>query len=205
MKTTNLIHDLRTSIESAKAQGDTAIPVAGLEAYLAEMERIASAQEEVAVEEKQRNDAIRKFEHDFEVWKIQTPLQSAANLEMFNSVIEAGQTAIKSAIIINGGAAAAMLAFLGNFLSADVEDANMFPISGIGLALLVFLLGVGCAGLASGFRYLVQATYAWGWRKSGHALNWVTIALGLASFASFFLGSIWGYLAIVYHHVVVLS
>ena len=197
MKATDVIHDLRTSVAGFKAQGNTALPIAGLEACLAEMEQIAGTQEEPSAEVEQRNDAIRQFEHDFAAWKLQVPLQHASRLEMLKSVIEAGQAALWSAIIINGGAAVALLAFLGNLLTTQAEDVDTFPISGIGAALLVFLLGVGCAGLAGGIRYLVQASYCLGWRTSGIALNLVAIGLGLASFAAFFWGSVWTYLSIV--------
>lgn len=197
MNVTDLINDLRASINGIKAQSHDTVPVSGLEAYLAEMQRIAGIQEEPALEEKLREDARRKFEHDSDLWKTQAPLQHASRLEMFKSVVEAGQTALISAMAINGGAAVALLAFLGNLLTTQAEDVDPFPISGIGIALLVFLLGLGCAGLASGIRYLVQTAYSLRWKKSGIALNIVSIGLGLASFSAFFLGSVWAYLAIV--------
>jgi hypothetical protein len=179
MKTFDLIDDLHRTVERAKVQGNTSIPVGEIEECLDMAERVASAREDVDVEAMPRNDA---------------------NPERFKSAIAAGQAALKAAIVINGGAAAAMLAFLGNFLTTDVEDVNMLPVSGIGAALLIFLLGVGCAGCSSGIHSLAQAAYAWGWKKSGHALNWAMVVIGLASFSAFFLGSIWAYLAIVFHH-----
>jgi hypothetical protein len=43
--------------------------------------------------------------------------QIAANLELFKSVISTANIAIKSLITINGGAAVALLAFVGHLLS----------------------------------------------------------------------------------------
>ena len=197
MKTIDLILDLSASVEKLKAQGNVTIPISELETYLNEIARIISAQESVSAEEPQRTVAARKFEHDFEVWKVQASLQNTSNLEMFKSVTEAGQAALKSAIIINGGAALALLAFVGNLMALQTEDAPTFELTGIGSALLVFLLGVGAAGLSSGISYLVQASYASGWRQLGKAMNWITIGLGFASFLAFFVGSIWTYLAVV--------
>lgn len=197
MKSTDLIHDLRTSIEGVKARGQGVLPVSGLESYLTEMERIVDAEDDPAAEERQRRDAMHKFQHDLEAWKTQASQQDASRLEMSKSVVAAGQVALMSAIAINGGAAVALLAFVGNLLTTQAEDVDPFPISGIGAALLVFLLGVGCAGFASVGRYLVQAAYALGWKKSGIVLSMVSMGLIFASYIAFFLGSVWTYLAIV--------
>lgn len=160
-------------------------------------ERLIAADSEVTQNERaQRAQARTQFEHDFEVWKVQAPLQNDHDVEMFKSVIEAGQTALKTATIINGGAAAALLAFLGNLLTKEAPPGVVFPIPAISFAMLIFVVGVGCAGIASGTRYLSQWSYGGGREKTGDTLNFISIFLGLASLAAFFWGGIEAYLAI---------
>lgn len=190
-----MVNDLRRALGDVKTQGQTTVPVSGLEAYLAEMEKIATANDTAQIEAAQREQAGRQLAHDFEVWKVNAPLQNAANLEMFKSVIEAGQTALKSAILINGGAAAALLAFLGNLLTKEAPTGINFPIATISHAMLIFVIGVGLAGLASGFRYLTQWIGSRGHRKTGLAFNIAAIVCGLASFFLFFWGGVEAYLA----------
>lgn len=197
MKATELISELRAALVGVKAQGQLTIPIEGLENYLADAEKIANANQEKQAEITQLDEAHAKFQHDFEVWKINAPLKNAADQEMFKSVIEAGQTALKSAILINGGAAVALLAFLGNLLTKEAPKGIAVPIPVMGHAMLIFIMGVGLAGLASGFRYLCQWLYSSDWNRTGDAFNYSAIVLGLASFAAFFWGGIEAYHAML--------
>ncbi|HAU29580.1 MAG TPA: hypothetical protein DCW68_05660 [Rhodospirillaceae bacterium] len=54
-------------------------------------------------------DVKRNFERDI----CMVNVRSEHGLAMFNSVVEAGLSAVKSGIIINGGAAVSLLAFIG--------------------------------------------------------------------------------------------
>lgn len=94
-------------------------------------------------------------EHQMEVWKVEAPLKNAANLEMFKSIIEAGQTAIKTGTVINGGAALGLLAFIGNLATKQPgQSVEVFS-----NPLVFFMAGVASAGICSVFRYLSQAGY----------------------------------------------
>lgn len=196
MKTTEFIADLRCILAKLVEKGQSVAPINRLDEYLSQIERIANKNEAAQEESILRAQAKAHFEHDFEVWKVQAPLQKDHDIEMFRSVLEAGQTALKSATIINGGAAAALLAFLGNLLTKEAPQGTTFPISSISFAMLIFVIGVGCAGLAAGLRYLSQAAYKCDREKTGDVINFVTVALGLASFAAFFWGGIEAYMAI---------
>jgi hypothetical protein len=196
MDAVELINDLRVSLDEVKSQGNATIPVAGLETYLAEMERIASVSQAELIEANQREQARHKFEHDFEVWKVSAPLQNANSVEMFKSVIEAGQTALKSATLINGAAAIALLAFLGNLLTKTVPGGVAFPIPAINYAMFVFVCGVGFAGIATGIRYLAQFAYSSNWYRLGHTLNLISNVLAAASFCAFFWGGYKAYMAL---------
>ncbi len=204
----SLIADLREAIGQAKANGQNAILVEKLESYLDEIEIIAkTSREQSDVEEtKRREEAQRSFENEIKVAQI----QSEASLEMFKSVIEAGLTALKSAIIINGGAAIALLAFIGGIINTKKNGAS---ISGIGEALLIFTLGVGLAGIATGLRYITQWLYHDSFDKKitkktaeikecrlekiGNYLRNVLVFIGIASFVMFFWGGWKSYTALI--------
>ena len=189
MKTIDLITDLKNTVAAIKAQGNSTIPIAGLENYLSEMERINFGEEALDTQNSERAEATRKFEHEMEVWKVNAPL-------MFNSVIEAGLSALKSATLINGGAAVALLAFLGNLLTKDAPYGTTYPIHELSQAMLIFFFGVGFSGVATAARYFSQATYADKNKCQGDFFKWAAIVLALLSFGAFFYGGIEAYYAI---------
>jgi len=74
---------------------------------------------------------------------------------MLRATITTGQSALKSSLLINGGAALAILAFIGKIWSVS-EPIPYF----ISLSLLYYVLGVLSGAVASGFTYISQAGYA---------------------------------------------
>ena len=72
---------------------------------------------------------------------------------VFKSHSEYGRDAHKAAMIINGGASVALLAFIGNILVNDVFLENLLIQS---FALLSFCMGVFLAGLSSFFSFKLQ-------------------------------------------------
>ena len=115
--------------------------------------------------------------------------------EMFKAVIESGLSALKAAILINGGAAVALLAFLGSIASRQGAP-GVELIGPMSLAMMKFFFGVGVAGAALGSRYLSQAFYAEQLRHPAQkwtlwlALVFLGIAIiaGATSFCLFFWG-----------------
>lgn len=196
----SFINDLREAIGHAKACGQNSISIKKLDSYLDEIETIAKTSKELSEAEEniRREDAQKHFENELKI----AQLQSDASLEMFKSVIEAGLNALKSAIIINGGAAVALLAFIGGIVKTTSE--NHVSISCIGQALLIFTIGVGLAGTATGLRYITQWLYHDAMSKMyvnkttemkkflsgkiGNCLNIITVLIVVASFAAFFYG-----------------
>ncbi|MDZ7754658.1 MAG: hypothetical protein U5S82_24145 [Gammaproteobacteria bacterium] len=116
----------------------------------------------------------------------------ASNLEMFRSVITAGQNALRTALLMNGGAIVALLAFLGKLTTENPGKLSAFSGS-----LMIFTVGVFLAGLTSGFTYLSQWFYAsdkpWS-RKTGWVLNIACIILGLAAYGTFIWGAVDAYI-----------
>lgn len=78
------------------------------------------------------------------------------DLEMLRATIVTGQSALKSALLINGGAAVAMLAFIGNAWSTP-KTAQL--VAGLAYGLSLFVWGVMSAACAAGATYLSQAGF----------------------------------------------
>lgn len=109
-------------------------------------------------------------------------LEHESNLEMFRSTIQAGQQTLRSVILINGGAAVALLAFTGHSLVNKIPGIELPEIA---WSLSGFVTGVLAGGLATGFTYLTQYLGSRDWEKLAFACNVVAIAVGAAGFAAF--------------------
>jgi hypothetical protein len=83
--------------------------------------------------------------------KLRYPAQAAIALEAFKGANERGALAIKSSMLINGGSAVGLLTLIGN-LAHIPQAALQIPL--IANALILFVVGVWCALIASGFAYL---------------------------------------------------
>jgi hypothetical protein len=184
MTAIGLITDLRAELDGVKSRGQPAVGVAELEAYLAAQE--ASARGDAAAEQ-----ALAKAKHDMEVWKVHAPLQHATNLESTRWAIESGGDALRTLVLINGAAAVALLAFLGNVLAKEPPRCVAFSLGNMKVAMVTFEFGVGFAGVASAARYLTQFSAAQGWPKPADGFNIAAILLGLASLGAFFRGGLW--------------
>jgi hypothetical protein len=191
MKAIDLISALRQELATLKTQGQTAVPVAGLEAYLAAVEPEAREHGDAQA----TAQALAKGSHELEVWKLHASLQHASDLEMFKSVIAAGQAAMRAVMTINGGAAVALLAFLGNVVTRDATGGPRFSVPCIRTAMATFVFGVGFAGAAMGATYFVQELGARKLAVGAERANYLAIALGAASLVAFFRGALWSYWA----------
>jgi hypothetical protein len=109
-------------------------------------------------------------------------------LEMLRSVITLAQGALRAAMLINGGAA---VAILGSLSSAWTKGVPPAILSQLRLSLLFFASGVLAAAAASGFAYLSQKAFASEQQCYGKIIRAVIILLMILSYALFGLGS-WG-------------
>lgn len=166
---------LKSTIEAIKANGTAAIYCDNLIAYLEEVIRSPSPVVTPA--------ELAKFEADLQLWIEKAKSSHEASLEMFRSVITAGQSAIKSSFLLNGGAAVALLAFISQLTEKQPDKVMVFASS-----LLPFVLGVLAITVTSGFTYLSQWFYAEESQakvKVGFILNVSSILLGLSSYVLF--------------------
>lgn len=97
---------------------------------------------------------------------------TAIKVEGFRVVTQAAKEAIKSATLINGGAAVALLAFLGG------TEKDSALVSGIAGAMMIFTLGVLLAAVAAGGMYCTQWCYEQEkWEKWGNRFRLGSILL----------------------------
>jgi 3-dehydroquinate dehydratase len=94
MDAKQLLVDLRDALNGVS---QPTVQVDALNKYLDNWEKSATTTQT-------QTDA--QHTRQLEQWKAQLAASSATSIEMFKAVIEAGQTALKSSIVINGGAAA---------------------------------------------------------------------------------------------------
>src|SRR5438876_3150574 len=160
---------MKATIEDIKSNGTAAIYCDNIIAYLNEVQN--SPEPEPTVLD------IERYKADLQNWIEANKHQHEGNLEMFRSVITAGQGAIKSSFLLNGGAAVAVLAFI-----AHISQFNADKVPELAACLLPFAFGVLAIVVTSGFTYLSQWLYAsprTGAKKAGFVFNILCILLGL--------------------------
>lgn len=109
---------------------------------------------------------------------------NAMKIEQFKAVVQSGQNAIKGLFVINGGAAGALLAFIGNLATNQPENVPLLAVS-----LTIFVVGLAFAGMAAGAVYFADWSYTY--RKTtrrGPIFNAFAGALGILSLVLFFWG-----------------
>ena len=171
---------MRLLIEDVKSKGTAAIYCDDLINYL----KVVETSPEVEL----TPTDLERYKADLQNWIESNKYNHESDLEMFRSVITAGQNAIKSSFLLNGGAAIATLAFVGNLVQYNLEKVALF-----GECLLPFTYGVLAVAVTSGFTYLSQWFYASPNSKViewdlGFKLNILCIIIGLSSYGFF----IWG-------------
>lgn len=104
---------------------------------------------------------------------------------MFEATMSTAVAALKSCLLINGGASVAMLGFLAALFKDNKELVIPFE---FGDALFRFTLGVLFAAIATASTYFAQYNYQEKNNKYGNVYRMVSIALVAISLICFFLG-----------------
>jgi hypothetical protein len=98
---------------------------------------------------------LEKYKTELQVWAEGQKNVHALNIELFKSTINAGQNAIRSSFLMNGAATISLLTFIGKLTDSNPAKIPLFSSS-----LILFVVGVGLAGLVSGLAYCTQWFYA---------------------------------------------
>ena len=179
---------LKDALLKLQKDGVQQIAVDALVDYVAKLDAVGG--------QAPREPSAAELEHykaQLAAWVEKQKEVSNINVEGFRSVILAGQNALRSSILLNGGAAVAILAYIGK-LSVDAAA----HVSAFAFPLLLFVTGALVVAVGSGVTYLSQWFYfgggVWKW-KIGFALNVLAILLGFASYGLFAVGAWLAYLA----------
>ncbi len=188
MDSKELIKIIRSDVTEAKAKGLSAIPVENLFTYFDKLEENVGGSRQALLPE------------DLEQYKARLAMWQGERVEHFRAVILHGQNALKSAILINGGAAVALLAFIGHLWRPDTVGALRL----LAASLVWFVAGVLLDAVSAGSTYLSQYCYALcadsprgKVYQTAVALHILAILLVLVSYGTFAYGTCLVYRALV--------
>ena len=179
-----LIEAHRTALKEAEASGLTAIQTGTLHKIFDDLEKqlaLGSNQPHPLELEKFRSDLAGSLAYQEHVhnW----------SLEGFRQIIALGQSTLKSMMLINGGAAVALLAFLGNLITRSGPSGSIVAFAD---SMRLFVIGVFLAAIAYATTYFSQLFYDgekdWQ-RRTGLVFHVVTSLVGAASLALFLWGA----------------
>jgi hypothetical protein len=176
------IQIIRDQVAKAKKTGVTSIAPESLEHLLNLLDSGQVDRDLGLIIAAQRERATAKYRARVE-----------SGLELFRSVIQSGQAAVKSLFLLNGGAAVAVLALVGH-LGTSAITAGL--VNKFACPLLWFASGLVLAATASCFTYLVQTAFAARKNQRGRLLNYLTMSLSGGSIIAFIVGSTTAYSAI---------
>jgi hypothetical protein len=183
------IENLLSEVRTLRSKGIKRVDLERLEDALVATSKATSSQDEW-------NIKVAELKHQSDLAGHVAAQEMSRTL--LNAAITFAGAALKSALLINGGAAVAMLAYLGNSHSETNEE---FP-----YALLMFTSGVLLAAMATGGSYLAQTRYAKRTESNeqakrmeviGNRYRNVSIALIIVAYIAFGLGSFTAYFGFI--------
>lgn len=166
-------------IEKLVESGQQEVSVTGLLQYLKKVDQTTVTE----------SDLLR-LQHESDIAHYEA--ENAQNIEMLRSVFETSKGALKSSILVNGGACVALISLISKEGALSAISKCWFT-----YGLTAFATGVGLGVIASGTAYLTQYCYWDGRNKTGKSLHIFTIALILATYASFAYGILASYHALL--------
>lgn len=176
---------LRQIIADLKDQGTAAIYCENLITYLDNV--IAADTSAPSPAEMKQYEAQLQLQVEVYRARVET------DREEFKAVIQAGQNALRTGFLLNGGASVTILAVIGKFMTAEGSMSYVPPLAN---SLILFVTGTVLIAFSSALTYLSQWFGGGGkdWHtKVANGLNYVTILIGLSSFGFFVWGMVRAY------------
>lgn len=193
MNSSELLALIKKDVSDVKQNGAETILVDNLLNYLSEIDVTEQPEDNALTLEgiKHQNST------QLELFKIENNFQ----MESFKAAISIGANACRTFLIMNGGAAIALLAFLGNIWN---KSTSTEAASAIATALVLFCMGVVLAGVCAGFSYISQSLFVsseLGNKKSllywGRGINLMACICGAGSIFIFAYGSFSAYQSMI--------
>ena len=108
-----------------------------------------------------------------------------SKMETYRFMIASGQSAMKATVLINGGAAIALLAFIGHL----VASAQASSIPELAVPLAGFVAAVLCGVMSIVLTYVTLSSYSADKVTRGNISNWFAVGFVVLSYVLFGLGS----------------
>ena len=131
---------------------------------------------------------MEHYKCELEKWKT----EMHHNAVVYQEVNMQGQAAMKAALLINGGASIAMLAFIGTAMNNYTESPLLLKLC---FSMLMFIAGVLNVAFAFGVTYLAGFADSKEKVKLWAILNTISILLVIIGYILFALGSLTAYCA----------
>lgn len=184
----DVINKIRTAVKDVKQKNQDVISIDALLNYLDVLERDASEVDSLDNRQHQSNLEVYRAENERNI--AQYNAQQLHAVEMFRSIISYGAAALKSAILINGGAAAALLAFISNIWNKGIAQAAVTPLTG---AIVFFSFGVLSSAVGTACSYFTQYYYGGNYQRTAVVFHTLTVIFVVGSYALFSLGIVGTY------------
>lgn len=185
MKNEDLVKGIRAEVATLRGKGHDAISLAALDSYLERLEALTKG------EPHQLDQlALQNARAQLDLQLAQYKRAADQDLEMFRSVISAGLSARRDAMLISGGGAVALLAFAGHLVARGSAGG---VVSSLAYPLSWFLGGVLAAALSSGATYLAQSYWRAARNRPGGIFNAIAVGLVILSYVTFIVGGLLGF------------
>lgn len=184
MKPQEVIQMIRKAVSDVRDRKEEVVSVDALLNYLDALDRDVTTIDESDGKKLEVDLAMFRAEHERNLAHYSA--QQESSRQMWDSVFTYGQAALKSAILVNGGAAAGLLAFIGNIWSKGI---NPLAVEDLTHAILAFALGVLAAAFGTGTTYVTQYGYCCNWKVLARIFHVLTVIVVIGSYVLFFVGS----------------
>lgn len=194
MDNKGVIEIIKAEVADCHAKGVTTVAVENIERLLGELE----ADPDLVADDKLRDHRI-DLNRQLSVESYKARLSgSARRFEvrarrhelMISMTVKTGENAVKSLLVVNGGATLALLAFLGAVARASASFANSVDVAN---ALAVFTAGAFMAAFTSCMTFFSQAGFGqeFGTRSTsmGYWFRWASISSASISAGLFVYGA----------------
>jgi len=179
-----VVDKIKLVLKQTKDAGHDSISITAFEDYLISIEKENDTESKNAEMKLDCDLAVFSAENDRNIAHANN--LTASSLELFKSVILVGQSALKASMLINGGAAVALLAFMGKIWGTSTSSEVAGNIS---MALFLFCIGIFLSALASGVTYVSQSLHNVEKTNLANGLNLITVFCVLGSYCIFIYSS----------------
>ena len=176
------IQIIRGQLRALRQEGGSSVTAESLEQLLDHLDSGQAEKDIAALVDAEKEVALAKRR-----------AKANAQLELFKSVIQSGESARKSFFLLNGGAAVAVLALIGHLSTSTITAAQ---VNKFAVPLLFFACGLLLVALASGGTYLVQKAYADSRKRRADVINILGMWVCFFSLVAFSVGCYFAYVAI---------